>query len=133
MPRAIGSRVQDADATGANFRTRRATSTHAGVRCRNLALARLWQHGAPGVFMFVRKAYIDRLNQAREAKGFSIDSLSLRCGYPADLVAPLFEGRPVMVSEDMNRVVCEALELDALEMWELAQPAITRRATRTAE
>lgn len=83
--------------------------------------------------MFVHKAYIDRLNQAREAKGFSVDSLSRRCGYPANLVAPLFEGQPVVVSEEMNRELCEALELDALEMWGLAQPTTAREATRTAE
>jgi transcriptional regulator with XRE-family HTH domain len=83
--------------------------------------------------MSVRKAYIERLNQAREARGFSVDSLSRRCGYPADLVAPLFEGRPVMFSEEMNRELCQALDLDAREMWELAQPTATRQTPRTAE
>jgi transcriptional regulator with XRE-family HTH domain len=67
-------------------------------------------------------AYVERLNRAREEQGLSVEALARRSGYPADLVAPLLAGTPVSMSEMMNRELCEALGLDAQEMWRLSQP-----------
>ncbi len=67
--------------------------------------------------------YIDRINRAREAKGMSIDALALRTGYPADLVVPLLSGAAASFSEELNRELCEALDLDEAELRALARDA----------
>ena len=68
-------------------------------------------------------AYIDRLEQARIRKDLSVDEVARLSGYPADLVRPLFSGVPpdAELSEGMNAELCEALGLDASEMWPLAR------------
>ncbi len=68
--------------------------------------------------MRLHKSYVERLNRAREEKGLSVAQLSVRCGYPADLVEPLLRGTPIVISEEMNEKLCEALELDAQELWQ---------------
>lgn len=65
--------------------------------------------------------YVERLEEARRRKGLTLGELARRSGYPADLVEPLLACRPEgPVSEHMNKELCEALDLDAQEMWRLA-------------
>jgi hypothetical protein len=71
--------------------------------------------------MRLPRPYLDRLNDAMAARHISADELARRSGYPLDLVAPLLRGEPEVVSEQMNGEMCEALGLDAAEMWSLAQ------------
>ncbi len=62
-------------------------------------------------------SYIERLNRAREERGWSVAEIARRSGYPADLVEPLLAGNPVFVSEEMNKELCEALSLDPQALW----------------
>ncbi len=79
--------------------------------------------------MQVPRPYLDRLKQAMEARRVSADELARRSGYPLDLVEPLLRGEPEVVSERMNVELCEALGLDAAEMWSVAQGEHAGRAT----
>jgi hypothetical protein len=68
-------------------------------------------------------AYARQLEEARARTGLSVDEVARRSGYPADLVRPLFAGEPpdADLSEQMNAELCEALGLDAREMWRHAR------------
>lgn len=72
-------------------------------------------------------SYGERLNRAREEKGLSMGALARRSGYPLDLVEPLLKGTPIVVSEQMNNELCEALELDAREMWHELRDEVPRK------
>jgi hypothetical protein len=79
--------------------------------------------------MRVPRLYVERLNQAMEARRLPADELARRSGYPLDLVEPLLRGQPEVISERMNHEVCEVLGLDGAEMWSLAQGGGERNAT----
>jgi transcriptional regulator with XRE-family HTH domain len=66
--------------------------------------------------MSIRR-YVERLNRAREEQGLSVDGLAVRCGYPTDLVEPLLRSAPIVLSNDMNEKLCQALGLDPDDLW----------------